>query len=191
MGMRLPHERHAYPVLLPAQLRSNFGAAHVWLDVTTGKEPATCHPRTNKVTTRVSLRASEESAYSVGGMEIAYALWTYSNGDLEQWGPTLEVMDVSREFQGHGIGTMLYQAMERRILEPFRDAFFCRVENACEGLALMVTCCNVITDEAWAFFKWKCGFGDAAEHMVKVLHWDGEWRPAGDGMSDASSSAPE
>ncbi|KAK3275552.1 hypothetical protein CYMTET_16322 [Cymbomonas tetramitiformis] len=53
-------------------------------------------------------------------MQIAKGLWTYCNGQIGFGGPTLELMEVAKEWQGRGIGSLFYDAMEKVVLDPYK-----------------------------------------------------------------------
>lgn len=87
-----------------------------------------------------------------GNKIISKALCSYSNGEMDASGPTIELLETAAEWQGHGHGTRLLEAIE----EHFEAIF----ENVLEvGARVKFNVCYVTNFNASQWFQHQ-GFHD-------------------------------
>jgi hypothetical protein len=110
---------------------------------------------------------------SIAELEVAKGLFTFSNGEMDFTGPTLEMLEVAKEWQSRGVGRLMYEAMERAILAPFKPLAGMH-ECGDEFSAIPFSACNVTSGAAFKFFQ-NMNYQDAdgmGEELMKTVHFD-------------------
>ena len=117
---------------------------------------------------------------------IAACLWSYGNGEVFTWGPTLEFFEVCKEWRRQHLGTFFYEHCEELLLAPFQ-AWACSVSAGANkgvsagqgGLGVDVSVCHCIDPAGAGKFFMQCGFHDAdgmMEELAKTVFWHAkEW----------------
>jgi hypothetical protein len=106
-----------------------------------------------------------------GGLLVARALWSYSNGEMGTQGPTLEWIEVAEEWRRHGVGRLFYLQME---------AHFCNSLEGlgCDDMPLFFSACNVSVDYGCCLFLEKMKYeGDGEEMAKSVEGYEGTFTP--------------
>jgi GNAT superfamily N-acetyltransferase len=96
---------------------------------------------------------------------VAKALCTYSNGEMDSVGPTLELLEVAQEWRRHGLGLALMEAVEgfhRNLCEPIVE----------RGHRVLFAVCYVTNAYVSTWFQEQCDFEDLdgmGEELGKYL----------------------
>lgn len=130
--------------------------------------------------------ASVSSKFTLtkGEKEVAKALLSYHNGEMSSVGPTLELLEVAKQWQQHGLGSSLMRAINKFLIDVFAQAM---VRNVGSTARIRFCVCYVTNANASSWFQRKHGFQDLdgmGEELGKHLDPDDSFE---NGDEDQSS----
>jgi GNAT superfamily N-acetyltransferase len=93
---------------------------------------------------------------------VGKALCSYCNAEMATAGPTLELIEIASEFQGHGLGSALMDAVEDFYSQMFRSLNFA-------GVQVLFSVGHVNAGFAFRWFIDR-GFSSVGEDLQKILY---------------------